>query len=472
MLNNSIYPKPDGAHTHAYMSGTSPELIGFPNDSKNSFQYPFSLEFDPSDPLKLIEKCEERGNCPIANKMNETSTFPSDYLALAEHCDVTNRRGCPAFLSKFTENTGADLGWREIFDFPDSSVIDTVLSNFHELKSGLNPPIKLGHDEDQLLLQNSGFPAAGWITDLKRLDGTNKLLAYFSGVPQAIVKLIESGGYRKLSPEIYPNYIDKVSGRAYGPTLRAVAFLGADIPEQKNIADLTVIYNCDDQTIKSLKSFVGEKKMLKDPILKLQEDMAAVVDEVNNVVDDEKISKKDKSTIIVKLKESIGKISDSVKTLEPTIAVIPAEIVGSQELIKLSEKVNAQDSVILKLSESLKLSEGHVLESKKDAFSKSVSSQFSPAFKELALKHLTFAEGDKVLDLVNGIIDLDNRKVLFLSDDDKTVITNDYTNRIFDHLSKPESESDKVHDIVLKLAETEKISFSDAWTKHQVSLAV
>lgn len=475
MLNNSVYPKPDGAHTHAYMSGPKPDLIGFPNDSRNSFQYPFPMQFDPSDPMKLIEKCEERGNCPIMGKMNESSEFPPDYLTLAEHCDVTNRRGCPAFLSKFSENTGKDLGWREIFEFPDSSVIDTVLSNFHELKSGLNPPIKLGHDESQNLLQNSGFPAAGWITDLKRLDGTNKLLAYFSGVPQAIVKLIESGGYRKLSPEIYPNYIDKVSGRSYGPTLRAVSLLGADIPEQKNIADLTVIYNNDDQSFESLKTFVGEKQMkpMINPILKLQEDVAAVIAGVGEIQeDDDKITKKDKSDIIVKLKEVITKVSDSVKTLEPTIAVIPAEATGGHELIRLAEKVDAQDSMILKLSESLKLSEGHVLESKKEAFSNSISSEYSPAFKELALKYLTFAEDDKVLEFINGVVGLNDRDALFLSEEEQTVIPSNFTNRIFDNVIKQKSKSDEVDAAVMKLSETEKISFSEAWTKYQASLAI
>jgi hypothetical protein len=97
----------------------------------------------------------------------------------------------------------------------------------------------LGHDDGQELLKRSDLPASGWITDLRR-RGT-KLVADVDQVAKPVVKLIRSGAYRTVSSEIYPDF--QCQGRSYGPTLRQVALLGAEVPAVKTLADIPMPAN-------------------------------------------------------------------------------------------------------------------------------------------------------------------------------------------------------------------------------------
>ena len=100
------------------------------------------------------------------------------------------------------------------------------------------PPAKLGHSETQKLVQNDGFPAAGWVSSLKKV-GT-KLVASFKGVPKKLGEIIKAGGYKKVSSEIYSNY--EIGGKKYPCVLKAVSFLGADIPAVKTLQDIVALY--------------------------------------------------------------------------------------------------------------------------------------------------------------------------------------------------------------------------------------
>src|ERR1043165_4095989 len=91
----------------------------------------------------------------------------------------------------------------------------------------------LGHDEEQELLQRSDLPAAGWVKHIYR-DGA-KLKADFAEVPDVFCDLLKRKAYRKMSAEIYTDFEDQ--GVPYGLVLRRVAFLGAEIPQVKSLAD-------------------------------------------------------------------------------------------------------------------------------------------------------------------------------------------------------------------------------------------
>lgn len=108
------------------------------------------------------------------------------------------------------------------------------------------PPAILGHDEQELL-KNSGLPAAAWVHDLRVVPmptkddpGGAKLQAKMGDAPGSVCKLINRRAYRKTSAEVYddpPDGCGKVNG-VKGKVLRAVAFLGRDIPRVKTLDDI------------------------------------------------------------------------------------------------------------------------------------------------------------------------------------------------------------------------------------------
>ncbi len=93
----------------------------------------------------------------------------------------------------------------------------------------------MGHGDAQSFLRATpGYPATGWASDLKRV-GT-KLVAQFRDVPDAMKRLFDLGALSKRSAEIYENL--KVNGQEFGPALKRVVALGADVPMAKTLADV------------------------------------------------------------------------------------------------------------------------------------------------------------------------------------------------------------------------------------------
>lgn len=467
MFPKTLFPKPDGAHTHAYMQDPTSTRIGLPKDRIDSDQklpFPLPGKLDNSNPLKLIEQCKDSEKCPA----RDFGDLDPNYMNLAEHCPTTKDNGCPLFLSAFTENTNKDLGWKEIFEFSDSSVLDVIIANFHKLKNKLNPPIKLGHDEKQALVQNSGFPSAGWITDVKRKAATNKLLAYFSNVPETITRLIESGAYKRISAELYNNYIDPETNKAFGPTIRAVSILGADVPRIKTLEDLTVIYHSDKLPYKIL----SEKKSMKKikGIKKLQETIEALKADVEEVLQLPDVP--EDSPVVINLKKRIKELETELDVLKAEIKakvadvtpdVVPDVTPGD---VQLSEKVKNQTDIINKLSESVKTigselkdANAHILEDKKRNFRSVNSKVFTPAFVDKAMDMLNFSEDDsKMFELITHIRTLHEAGTLFLSEDIE--LDEEIVDPTIIKLSQ-----DKLHNEVTALAEKDKISYTDAFDR-------
>ena len=120
------------------------------------------------------------------------------------------------------------------------SEMDEIISNFEKLKEKIKPPMVLGHDEKQEILQNSGLPSLGWALRLSKKDKGNGefgIVAKLDDVPEVARTAITQGRYKRISPEIYQNFVDN-QGKQYGLVLRRIALLGADIPEVKNMADV------------------------------------------------------------------------------------------------------------------------------------------------------------------------------------------------------------------------------------------
>jgi hypothetical protein len=116
--------------------------------------------------------------------------------------------------------------------------LDEIVKNTNILiKANLiEPPIKLGHDDNQVLLQNDGYPAGGYIRNVYRMG--DQIFADVTNVPEKLYKLIEKKAYKNVSAEIYQDYEHPVTKEKMGKVLRAVAVLGADLPEVKGLADI------------------------------------------------------------------------------------------------------------------------------------------------------------------------------------------------------------------------------------------
>ena len=131
-------------------------------------------------------------------------------------------------------------GNREIVVTTD--IMDEMVEAHDATKGVFDPPLKLGHDENQRLLQEDGFPAAGWVENLRRA-GT-RLLADFVRMPIKIADLIEAGAFRKRSSEV--RFDMDIGGKTWPTVLVGVALLGEDLPAVSGLDDIIDLY----QTLK------------------------------------------------------------------------------------------------------------------------------------------------------------------------------------------------------------------------------
>jgi hypothetical protein len=130
-----------------------------------------------------------------------------------------------------------DVGTWNGTEYTDAD-LDGIANAFAELRGLIDPPAKLGHDEGQKLLQEDGYPAAGWVERLYR-NGT-QLVADFALVPKQVAELIRAGAYRKVSCEIWFNV--SAGGTKYPRVLAGVAFLGEDMPAVATLGDIVALY--------------------------------------------------------------------------------------------------------------------------------------------------------------------------------------------------------------------------------------
>lgn len=116
--------------------------------------------------------------------------------------------------------------------------LDEMVRAYEATKGTFDAPVKLGHDDSQKLLQKDGYPAAGWVTNLRRVG--DKLVGDLEKVPAAIGDLIRAGAYRKRSSEIRPEA--EVNGKKFKWLFSGLALLGADLPAVEGLKDITQLY--------------------------------------------------------------------------------------------------------------------------------------------------------------------------------------------------------------------------------------
>ncbi len=160
--------------------------------------------------------------------------------------------------------------WNEI-DFTAEKFDQMVEA--HQATVGVRDvPLKLGHDDGQRLVQDSGYPAAGWIENLRRVG--ERLVADFMRVPAKVADLIDAGGFRKRSSEI--NFDIGIGGREWPTVLVGVALLGEDIPAVESLDDIHGLYtryslDCDEDAKVVVFGPSGHRKRNKKSIESLTE---------------------------------------------------------------------------------------------------------------------------------------------------------------------------------------------------------
>lgn len=119
--------------------------------------------------------------------------------------------------------------------YTDQDIKDIAENTNRLISEGKHePPGKLGHDGAQAFAAASGLPAIGWVSSLKAVG--SKLIANFTDVPNLAYKALKAKLYKKISSEIYHEKASKREFGVEGKVLRAVAFLGADVPKVKGLA--------------------------------------------------------------------------------------------------------------------------------------------------------------------------------------------------------------------------------------------
>lgn len=140
--------------------------------------------------------------------------------------------------------TGVEIARTGTFDAMSGRVtftkrdFDAAEAAYTELAEKHHAPIKLGHDEDQKLLQEDGYPNAGFVENIRR-DG-DRLIADLVDMPQAIADLVKAGRYRARSLEAMRNF--EVDGKKYPFVIVGLALLGADLPAVDSLEDVAAVY--------------------------------------------------------------------------------------------------------------------------------------------------------------------------------------------------------------------------------------
>lgn len=112
-------------------------------------------------------------------------------------------------------------------DWPKTEAeLDEIVASYDP--AVLEAPVKLDH-------QTQGGPAFGWVARIERQG--SKLIAWLRDVAAELREAVRAGRYRNRSVELYKPGNDEPSFKGK-PYLRALAFLGADVPASKGLAPI------------------------------------------------------------------------------------------------------------------------------------------------------------------------------------------------------------------------------------------
>ena len=281
--------------------------------------------------------------------------------------------------------------------------IDNMIHAFNNVAK--NIPVKLGHAKEQKLLQEDGYPAAGYIRSLskkfKEIAGKQipVMVASLRDVPKKIKEIIDNKGYAARSCEVYTNFND--NGAIYPTFMGALALLGGDIPAVSNLDDFRDLYSASNYVNKDSITFAYDSESGTLTELNFKEEEEKRMDELKKLQEENEKLKAD----AIKLNESVTKLTADAKTKADADVKLAAEN-KKKEIVSFIDSMVAKGKVLpankdmtvatmLAIDESQKISlsvDGKVQEiSALEAFKKSIESM--PDLVKFSEKTKT---GDKV----------------------------------------------------------------------------
>jgi hypothetical protein len=129
----------------------------------------------------------------------------------------------------------------------DASDIDAVVRNFAKLRDRMTPTVGIGHDDASQLtaglastaVDDSGLPAFGIVSGLRKGTGRSVLVADLKDLPAWLAKLVAARTYRSCSIELCDDGAPGSGlGDVSGPVLKRVCLLGLAIPAVKGLREL------------------------------------------------------------------------------------------------------------------------------------------------------------------------------------------------------------------------------------------
>ena len=117
------------------------------------------------------------------------------------------------------------------FKFTEDDLFEIMENSNQLLFDGKNkPPVKLGHSKKQILAQEDGQPALGWLENFK-VEG-DKLVSDIKNIPDVLMKAFDKKLWKQVSVEL--KHIEN-----FGWFVSGLAVLGADLPAVKTLEDLS-----------------------------------------------------------------------------------------------------------------------------------------------------------------------------------------------------------------------------------------
>ena len=258
--------------------------------------------------------------------------------------------------------------------------LDDMVSSFAKIGKEMKPYLKLGHSKEQGLLQKDGYPAAGWIDNVRRVGG--KMVSDFKAVPQKVAELIRNKAYGRFSPEVYFNAV--FGGEKYPRVLKAVAILGGDTPACTTLDDFIDLYGMKESDL--VRVFESE---VNGELVTLTEESGMEIKELEAKLEAERALRV----------ESDRKFSESQKAVEALKAdKEKAESLRAESEKKFSakEKEFKMNSISAKVESAIadRLKEGRILPAQVPLLRAFAVSDMV-GHDEKGLRVFSYKEGDK-----------------------------------------------------------------------------
>ena len=207
------------------------------------------MPYTPDDPnlpsnVKALPEAQRRQWAAVFNSTYETCIARSDDKEACETQAFRNANGVIKEAKMALETK--DIRGVEVLAVGTwnghkftAAMLNQMVEAHEATKGSFDPPVKLGHDDSQKLLQEDGYPAAGWVANLRREDG--KLVADLVKVPKKVADLIEAGAYAKRSAEVRKDM--ELGGKTWPWVFCGLALLGEDIPAVEGLEDIAKLYH-------------------------------------------------------------------------------------------------------------------------------------------------------------------------------------------------------------------------------------